>query len=163
MTTAMSTVMQHRQWMVDNCNWAIEHRGEIHYAEVRPIPVHLPKFHLPFTTDCSGFVTLMAKWSGNPDPNGNGFNGQGFTGTLLDHLPHIPFQETWRGDLAVFGAHPGVHVVVLLEGGCRDSNPPVASHGEEGDPRRYFLSDEIAFFAKASPGVTYLRLRSNDT
>jgi hypothetical protein len=121
--------MQYRQGMVDACDWAIEHRGGIYYGQARPIPVNLPKFHLPFTTDCSGFVTLMASWSGNPDPNGNSFDGQGYTGTMLDHLPHIPLRETWRGDLAVSGAYPGVHVVALLVGGSRESNPPVVSQG----------------------------------
>jgi hypothetical protein len=46
----MPTVMQYRQGMVDVCDWAIEHRGEIYYGQVRPMPVNLLKFHLPFTT-----------------------------------------------------------------------------------------------------------------
>jgi hypothetical protein len=157
----MPTVMEYRQAMVDDCNWAIEHRAEIHYAEVRPIPLNVLKFHVPFTTDCSGFVTLMAKWSGNPDPNGNAFDGEGYTGTMLSHLPHIPLRETWRGDLAVFGAYPGLHVVVLLTGGCRQSDPPVASHGGAGDPNRYLLSDALGYFGAGCP-VAYLRLRSNN-
>lgn len=55
------------------------------------------------TTDCSGFVTTMAEWSKMPDSNGLNYNGSGNTGTMLSHLPHIPFNETWRGDLCVFG------------------------------------------------------------
>jgi len=157
----VTTVMQARQQMVDNCNWAIAHRSEIFYAQVRPIPVTLSKFHLPLTTDCSGFVTLMAKWSGNPDPNGNNFNGQGWTGTMLSHLPHIPLSKTWRGDLAVFGAYPGLHVVTLLQGGCHDSDPAVASHGGQCDPYRYPLSKLISFFGSHCP-ATYLQLRPNN-
>ena len=156
----MSTVMVHRQDMVNDSNWAIAHNSKIFYGEVRPIPVNLPPFSLPFTTDCSGFVTLMAKWSGNPDPNGNHFNGQGYTGTILRHLPHIPLSQTWRGDLAVFGAYPGVHVVALLAGGSSKSNPPVASHGGASGPGLFSLSDVTNFFGSNCP-VTYLRLRSN--
>jgi len=155
-----STVMTHRQGMVDDCQWAIAHRINIHYGQIRPIPVNLPPKSLPFTTDCSGFVTLMAKWSGNPDPNGNGFDGQGYTGTMLTHLPHIPLRNTWRGDLAVFGAYPGLHVVTLLQGGSQDADPAVASHGSGVGPQRYSLSEVVSFFG---PGVlvTYLQLRPN--
>ncbi len=154
----MTTTIEYRQLMVDDCTWGIKHRSEIHYNEIRPIPVTLPLFSLPFTTDCSGFVTMMAKWSGNPDPNGNGFDGQGYTGTMLSYLPHIPFSNTGRGDLVVFGAYPGLHVVVLLAGGSRESNPPVASHGGPSGPQRYPLSEVAGFFASDSP-VTYLQLR----
>jgi hypothetical protein len=156
----VTTSFEYRQAMVDYCTWAIAHRDQVRYAEVRPIPLGLPQRHLPFTTDCSGFVTLMAKWSGNPDPNGNDFDGQGYTGTMLKHLPHIPFGETLRGDLAVFGAFPGIHVVALLRGGRLRPDPPVASHGGAGDPQRYLLSEEKAFFGSGVE-VTYLRLRPN--
>jgi hypothetical protein len=156
----MSTSFEHRQEMVDCCDWAIRHNSQIHYAEIRPIP-HLRKYQLPFTTDCSGFVTIMAQWSGNPDPNGKDFDGQGYTGTMMDHLPHIEFHDTLRGDLVVFGGNPGVHVAVLLIGGARESNPPCASHGEPGDPRRYPLADLIDYF-REDGAVTYLQLRPND-
>ena len=157
----MTTVMGYRQTMVECCTCAVKNRTEITYAEVRPIPVNLPKFHLPFTTDCSGFVTMMAKWSGNPDPNGNDFDGQGYTGTMMSHLPHIALHQTLRGDLVVFGAYPGLHVVALLDGGNHDSNPPVASHGGPGDPNRFLLSDLMSFFGQNCV-VTYLSLRPND-
>ena len=156
----MTTAMETRQAMVNDCEWSIGHKSEIYYGDVRPIPVNLPRFSLPFTTDCSGFVTVMAKWSGNPDPNGNNFDGQGYTGTMLSYLPHIPFQQTWRGDLAVFGAYPGLHVVALLAGGLHHSNPPVVSHGGSGGPSSYPLSEMIGFFGQACP-VTYLRLLPN--
>ncbi len=154
----MTTSMEYRQQMVDYCDWAIAHRDRIHYAEVRPIPVGLAPHHLPFITDCSGFATLMAKWSGNPDPNGNDFDGDGYTGTMLKHLPHIPFSETLRGDLTVFGAFPGIHVVVMLIGGRLRPDPPVASHGGPGDPNRYRLSEVQGYFG-SDVEVTYLRLR----
>ena len=155
-----SIVMTHRQGMVSQCQWAIANRTKISYSQIRPIPVNLPPHSLPFTTDCSGFVTLMAKWSGNQDPNGNGFDGQGYTGTMLTHLPHIALRNTWRGDLAVFGAYPGVHVVTLLQGGSQDADPAVASHGGQAGPGRYSLSDVVSFFGPGVP-VTYLQLCPN--
>jgi len=156
----VSTVMVHRQQMVNDCDWAIINHGKIFYGQVRPIPVNLPAFSLPFTTDCSGFVTLMAKWSGNPDPNGNDFDGQGYTGTMLSHLPHISLSRTWRGDLAVFGGYPGLHVVSLLQGGSHEGDPAVASHGGPGGPQRFPLSEVVSFFGPGCP-VTYLQLRPN--
>jgi len=156
----MSTVMVHRQQMVDDSNWAIAHHTQILYGQVRPIPVNLPPFSLPFTTDCSGFVTIMAKWSGNPDPNGNSFDGQGYTGAMLNHLPHILLKQTWRGDLAVFGGYPGLHVVALLQGGSAQGDPAVVSHGGAAGPQRFPLSEVTSFFGKGCP-VTYLQLRPN--
>ena len=156
----MSTVIAHRQDMVNDSNWAIAHNSKIFYGEVRPIPVNLLPFSLPFTTDCSGFVTLMAKWSGNPDPNGADFDGQGYSGTMLNNLKHIQLDKTWRGDLVVFGGYPGVHVVAMLQGGSQEGDPTVVSHGGPGGPQRFALSDVISFFGENSP-VTYLQLRPN--
>jgi hypothetical protein len=155
-----STVMTRRQAIVNACQWGIRNRTKISYGQIRPIPVNLAPFSLPFTTDCSGFVTLMAKWSGNPDPNGNGFDGQGYTGIMLTHLKHIPLRKTWRGDLAVFGAYPGLHVVTLLQGGSQDADPAVASHGSGVGPGRYSLSQVASFFGSRVL-VTYLQLRPN--
>jgi hypothetical protein len=155
MPTATET--KHRQAMVDGCNWSIEHRSEIHYEEVRPMPIHTPVDH-GFTTDCSGFVTLMAKWGGCSDPNGLNFDGQGYTGTMLEYLPHIPFKETLQGDLLVIGAYPGIHVVALLEAGQLTNTPQVASLGGPGDPQSFSMSEEIDFFG-SNVEVTYLRLQ----
>jgi hypothetical protein len=143
----MATPAELRQTMVDNCNWAIEPRCQFSYQEVRPIEFPPPRTGGKITTDCSGFVTIMAKWSGIPDPNHNGYDGQGFTGTLLDALPHIELAHSRRADLVVFGPPPGRHVICLLEGGSVDADPMCASHGEQGDPRSYKLSDLRAYFA----------------
>jgi hypothetical protein len=158
MPTPTSTEMAHRQAMVDSCNWSIAHRGEIHYEEARPMPIHTPINH-PFTTDCSGYVTLMAKWAGCFDPNGLDFDGQGYTGTMLKHLAHIPFKETLRGDLLVIGGFPGIHVVCLLEGGQLTDKPQVASLGGPGDPQSYSMQNEIDYFG-SNVEVTYLRLET---
>jgi hypothetical protein len=157
--TAVS-ITQIRQDMVAYCNWAVAHHAKISYAETRPIPINIPRVHLPFTTDCSGFATLMAKWAGAADPNGLKFNGQGYTGYMLTHLtPPISQGEALPGDYAVFGHAPGTHVVILAENGSANGNNPlVVSHGQQGDPISVHLSVEKA--AHSGQPVTFLRLQA---
>jgi hypothetical protein len=145
-----------RNQMVSHAEWSIEQAASIHYAEIRPMPIHIPVHHLPFTTDCSGFVTLVAKWAGAPDPNGKGYSGFGWTGTLLTNLPHIDLAHAKRGDLIVYGDAPGEHVVMLLQDAAGHADPLVVSHGEEAGPSRYPLSTETSFFI-AGTRVTVLR------
>jgi hypothetical protein len=156
-TDVKAATAQIRQNMVSYCNWAVSNRARISYAEIRPIP-RIPRYHLPFTTDCSGFATIMAQWSGADDPNGNGYNGDGYTGTMLGHLQHISKQQSLPGDLVVFGPAPGAHVVVLVQAGSA-GDPQVVSHGQPGDPRRLALSVEIAAH-RGTPGETFLRLQA---
>src|SRR6266699_1443402 len=78
----MTGTAEIRTDMVSQADWAINNAPSISYQEARPMPIHIPVHHLPFTTDCSGFVTMMAKWGGAPDPNGLGYDGYGFTVTL---------------------------------------------------------------------------------
>ncbi|HEY0718399.1 MAG TPA: hypothetical protein VGD68_12345 [Streptosporangiaceae bacterium] len=151
-----------RRAMVANCRWALAHRDGFRYEQVRPIPFRLERRQLPVTTDCSGFVTVMAQWSGIEDPNGRGYNGEGYTGTLLEHLPAVGFGQTQPGDIAVFGTFPGVHCAVLLEAGRPAPGPGPAdpwavSHGVPGDPRRTRLSRLVDFFRPDGP-VVFLQL-----
>jgi hypothetical protein len=148
---------QHRQWMADACEWSIAHKHQFSWAETRPMPINAEKYGTEhITTDCSGFVTLMAKWSGNPDPNGSNYDGYGYTGTMLNHLPHINYHDMEPGDLIVYGADPGIHVVVTLQ--AWNGNPLVASMGGTGDPSYYHHNDEMNYFGWSTPTTT-LRLR----
>jgi hypothetical protein len=147
-----ATIAQVRQNMVANCRWAVAHHNQINYAEIRPYPLTPPRT-LPFTTDCSGFAEMMARWSGAADPSGAGFDGLGYTGSILDHSTHITAAETQAGDLAVFGPHPGVHMVVLTESAAGGNGAMCVSHGRQGDPVEVPLSEEIV----AEP-ITFLRL-----
>jgi hypothetical protein len=146
-----------RQEMVSNCDWGVTHNAEIHYAEIRPMPINIPKYSLPFTTDCSGFATMMAKWSGAADPNGFGFNGSGNTDTMLAHSQHISRDATQPGDFVVFGLNPSTHVVVLVQSAAGGHDALCVSHGQEADPIRVALSVEAA----SHPGepLTFLQLR----
>jgi hypothetical protein len=150
--TLTTATFKIRADLVAQAEWAINHAASIHYPVIddfqhaRPMPIDIPVHHLPFTTDCSGFVTMMAKWGGAPDPNGLGYDGYGFTGTLLDHLPHTDREHARRGDLVVYGDGTGEHVVMLLQNVANHPDPSIVSHGEEGGPSRYLLSKESSFF-----------------
>ena len=127
-----------RQKIVAAARWGIAHEPRIHYGEVRPIPFGR---RLPLTTDCSGFVTICYYLAGAEDPNGRGYDGAGYTGTLLGWLPRIHPAEARRGDLVVWGTWPGRHVAIVLEPG---DDPLLCSHGQERGPLAIAYSAECA-------------------
>jgi peptidoglycan hydrolase-like protein with peptidoglycan-binding domain len=149
-----ATIAQVRQNMVANCRWAVANHKHINYAEIRPWPI-IPPRTLPFTTDCSGFAEMMARWSGAADPCGAGFDGSGYTDSILDNSPHITRAETQPGDFAVFGLHPSQHMVVLMESAAGGNGALCVSHGQQGDPVEVPLSEEIV----AQP-ITFLQLKA---
>jgi hypothetical protein len=135
-----------RSGILEVAKWGVAHEPTIHYEQSRPIDGINSPHKLPLSTDCSGFATLCYKWSGGPDPNGSGFNGFGFTGTILSACRHVPRSEAKPGDLVVFGAAPGTHVVVLVDGG-NVGDPLCVSHGQEAGPIEVRLSVELSAHA----------------
>ena len=117
-----------RSQIVKWAYWGAAHEPSIHYRESRPMPLTAG---LPMTTDCSGFVTLCYKLAGAPDPNGLGYNGSGYTGTLLSHGQHIPLAFVQPGDVIVYGPGTGWHTALVVKGG---PDPLTVSHGREGGP-----------------------------
>jgi cell wall-associated NlpC family hydrolase len=140
-----------RARVVAVARWGAAHQPSIHYAETRPIPLPpagtLPA--LPLTTDCSGFATVCFRAAGAPDPNGHGYDGQGFTGTLLTHGRRVSTPQP--GDVVVYGPRPGHHAAVVVKAG-RD--PLTVSHGSEAGPLYITVGAERAY---QPPGVTFLR------
>ena len=136
--------------------WLIAHEPQVHYKRSRPIPVALARRTIPpggIVTDCSGAVTLACKWAGLPDPNGLGYSGQGFTGSLLG-LRHITRPMVRPADLVVLGPGTGDHVCMVL------AVPPagdleLGSHGQEKGPVSVSLAAEVAAH---KPPVTFLRV-----
>jgi hypothetical protein len=128
-----------REKIVTAARWGIGHEPEIHYGEIRPIPLER---RLPLTTDCSGFVTLCYFLAGAPDPNGNGYSGYGWTGTLLRHLTPIGPVGVRRGDIVVWGSYPGRHCAIVLEA---DDDPLLCSHGMERGPIAIRFSAECRY------------------
>ncbi len=120
-----------RGQIVANAQWGIANEPQIHYEQLRPIDGLREPRKLPLHTDCSGFATLCYAWAGAPDPNGLGYSGQGWTGTLLRHMQPVAADAAQPGDLVVFGPAPGHHVAIVLEPG---PDPLLCSHGEEQGP-----------------------------
>lgn len=132
-----------RRALVEYAEWGFTNERNIHYAQTRPMEnLHNVK-RLPWTTDCSENVTTYYCWAGAPDPNGLKYNGQGYTGTLLDNGKTVALHDAKAGDLVIFGSHPGHHVVMLVEDGD-NGDPYISSHGQESGPKKLRLSQEAA-------------------
>ena len=128
------TIQQVQQNLLNTMNWGVAHHTGFTYSEGknRMTAVRKP-FVLPITSDCSSWVTSLCFWNGLNDPNGLKFNGQGYTGTLLDHLPHIDKKQVRVGDLVVYGAGTGDHVAMVANVDA-NGNILTCSMGQNGDP-----------------------------
>lgn len=127
-----------RELVVKWAHWGVTNEPLIRYAQARPMPL-LPT--LPLTTDCSGFATLCYFLAGCPDPNGAGYDGSGYTGTLLSNGKHVTKTQARPGDLVFFGPGTADHVCVLIETGA---DPLLVSHGQDAGPLEIRLSAEKA-------------------
>ena len=161
----MSVTQTQRGHLVRLANLLDEHANLVKYAEVRPMSTaRLTETQLrcrftvgnTITCDCSESVTLMFRLAGLNDPNGLGYDGEGYTGTMLHHLPHFTdWQEVHEGTLIVFGEYPGTHVVMVTA--PNGENPLVYSHGSYSDhaiwdlntERRYHLGEPLTLLAIA--------------
>jgi hypothetical protein len=157
----MATEAQRRH-LHDLMRYLLANEPAVHYAQVRPMrTVGLYEQDAArrldgdgsLTMDCSEAVTCLCKWAGLHDPNGHHYDGSGFTGTLLDRLPH--YSDPHRamvGALVVFGPGTGDHVCMVMEPG---DDPLLWSHGFEGGPRKVRLSVERQIHRKP---VTFLSI-----
>jgi len=82
---------------------------------------------IPRYEDCSSFATWVYWVSGKADPNGFGYNGYGFTGTLQAHGTKILWSNVKPGDLVFYG-YPTSHVAIYVGSGR------VVSFGSEIGP-----------------------------
>jgi hypothetical protein len=135
-----------RARIVAAARWGIANEPRIHYGQARPFPLSRA---LPLTTDCSGFVTLCYFLAGAPDPNGLGYSGDGWTGTMLGHLAAT--KALRPADIVVWGAYPGHHCALVLEPG---PDPLLCSHGQERGPLAIRYRDECGY---QPPVVAWLR------
>lgn len=108
------------------------------YAQVRPIPFHIGNPSLHWTGDCSGFAIACYETAGLPDPSGNNYNGQGFTGDLETHGD--PIGSPQPGALA-FWSRPD-HCAV-----CVDDSGGIVEFGGPPAPVRSTVDDEHRFHA----------------
>jgi hypothetical protein len=125
-------VNRHRAAVVRAAQWGITHASSIHYSEGadRGDWLHEAPYHLPQSTDCSGFATECYWLAGVIDALGLGSYEVGYTGTMLEH--GVEVDEPLPGDLIVYGAFPGHHVTIYME--TWHGAWKVASHGDEHGP-----------------------------
>jgi len=113
--------------------WAVDNKKQFNYTEgsqrMSAIGVFPPKF--PMFADCSAFVTWCYWVAGADDPNGQGYDHEGYTGTLLSHGTKIALADVQPGDVIVYGPGTGWHTALIVEAG---PDPLTISHGEQGDP-----------------------------
>lgn len=123
-----------QQAALKNMKYRRDKRAKIHYTQtskrmqgvrqkMRPVP---PK--LSVWEDCSSECTYEDWLVGWPDPNGLGYNGSGYTGTMIRHGWLVANPQV--GDKVFYG--PGrwsiTHVAEYIGGGM------VHSHGSESGP-----------------------------
>ncbi len=156
MVTQTRKSKETRKKAVAIANGLVLRAPDIHYSQARPIHYDFAsalKTPRGWYADCSGSTTSILKAAGAPDPNGAGFDGSGYTGTMLAHCRHIPRKDARRGDLIVFDSSSD-HVVMLLEPGWYP-DPLVFSHGSEVGPLKLKLSVERAYHSSAT--LVFLR------
>jgi len=87
-------------------------------GSARPIPSTLWSADAHDALDCSAFATLCYKEAGCADPNGNNYNGSGYTGDLANH--GLPVTVAAPGDLLFYGSGwPYHHVAVYVGNGMQ--------------------------------------------
>ena len=75
------------------------------------------------------------------DPNGYGFNDYGNSDSIDVQLNSIALNQTWRGDLVVYGTEGATqHVSMFLQGGVKFTDPLVVSHGDGQGPTQMSIS-----------------------
>lgn len=112
------------------------HRSSIAYSQARPFQRGKPPW-VPSRWDCSAFVTCCHEAGGAPDPNGRGYDGLGYTGTLMTRGHRVAsWQDLAPADLIFYGyssGRPGfnrgdpTHVAAYV--GLIDAAPMVLSLG----------------------------------
>lgn len=104
-----------RDLVVEEALWWVRHAALCTYRQRRPMD---PLKHVPREGDCSESATLCYRWASMADPNGRGYDGYGYTGTLIEHGRRIPWQAARPGDLVFYGrgGWPS-HVAVVIDGG----------------------------------------------
>lgn len=102
-----------RESIVSAAFYWYAHRYAIAYAQTRPFEECKPPI-VPKQWDCSAFATNCHYAGGAPDPNGLGYNREGYTGTLIDHGTRVDtIHDLSPGDLIFYGhssGRPGFNV-----------------------------------------------------
>jgi len=122
-----------RNDIVDNGHWGVANHAHFTYSmgPERMEAIGKPRV-LPIIADCSSWVTCCYNWAGAPDPNGQNYDHEGYTGTLLSHGQHITVSQVIPGDVVIYGAGEGDHAALIVE--VHGQDILTVSHGQQGDP-----------------------------
>lgn len=126
--------MGEREDVVGHGLWSYDNRDQIGYSQVdRWGDLHDPR-HLPWEADCSSHFTTICSWAGCPDPNGHGYGGVMFTGTIKAWLPALArVEDLLPADPVVYGPGSGQHVAFVVRD-AGTSDPLMCSHGQQAGP-----------------------------
>jgi hypothetical protein len=110
----------------------VRHRSVIHYTQggLRMVGVNRKMYppNYPHYMDCSSGVTWWYYVSGARDPNGLGYNGQGYTGTQSNKGRATSYNVAPVMAVAFYGRPIGHEALVVKRGSM------VVSHGSEPGP-----------------------------
>jgi hypothetical protein len=124
-----------RARIVNAAQWLVAHNHGCTYSEGADRFSSLDKpYEVPFVSDCSSGVTDLYCWAGAPDPNKLGYDGEGYTGTLMKAGKRISARAARPSDIVIYGPGLGWHAALVVVAGA---DPIVWSMGEQGDPRLY--------------------------
>lgn len=141
-----------RAAIADYCTRTIEHADAWHYRQARPMTSLGVKPEAGGYNDCSEHATAAYFWSGAPDPNRRGYDGYGYTGTLISNPSTLaPYKV---GDLAIYGpsTSSSSHVVTCMVAGS-DSSARWCSNGSESSPTSVSLHYRDDLLIVVRPGV----------
>jgi hypothetical protein len=156
--TPTGSVADVKAAITDYCLRCIRNEPDWHYSQNRAM-THLGAApESEEWTDCSGHSTSAYYWARQqtgvavPDPNHSGYNGYGYTGTLIDNPGcSSPYQV---GDLAIYGdsSSDTEHVVTCYEPGDAGS-AEWCSHGSEAAPYAVELHYRSDLLTVVRPGL----------
>lgn len=134
-----ATIEDVRDELAAYCRDSLANASRIHYRQQRPMTSLGVAPSQGFTSDCSEHATAAYFWARKvtdvavPDPNHRGYDGYGYTGTLVSN-PTVgsPYQV---GDLALYGTSTSntTHVATCYSPG-NASTALWLSHGSEDAP-----------------------------
>jgi len=125
-------------------HWAISNKHQFTYTEGATRMAEIGEAgHLPVTCDCSAFVTLCYNWAGvHSDPNGQHYDHEGYTGTLLANGIEVPLHAVAPGDVVIYGAGTGEHAALIIEN-HNGRDIMTISMGQEGDPSYVWVNAPV--------------------
>jgi hypothetical protein len=136
-----------RAAMKAQAEWAVAHPTALNYSQARPIPYSQWDHHQPvIETDCSGSYICIAHAAGAPDPSGQHYDGEGYTGSIAGNLRHVGrAADLGIGDAIGYGDLVDVnsHITMVVEPGddplcfTFGANPPaLVRYSTEVNERR---------------------------